>query len=236
MIDFHNHMIPLVDDGAKGFESSIKMAEISIEQGVAIVVATPHYIPGAVTPTKHEIEDRLNTLRNMLKNKGLNLDLVYGHEVRFCNEIEQLLEDGLIATINNTRYLLVEFRRKLTNDDVIHELFVKGYRPIIAHAERCENIVQNPNLILDFIDSGALIQITAGSILGHFGRAAKKAAKALLKMDVVHFAGSDAHNYEGKRTPHLSEAYKKILKLVGKQKAEELFLGNAQKVLSDLDI
>ena len=43
-----------------------------------------------------------------------------------------------------------------------------GITPIIAHPERYRVVIENPNIIKDWIESGCLIQINSGSVLSYW--------------------------------------------------------------------
>ncbi len=42
-IDIHSHILPGIDDGSKSWEQTEKMLQMQREQGVAHVIATPHF-------------------------------------------------------------------------------------------------------------------------------------------------------------------------------------------------
>ena len=132
-IDIHNHILYGIDDGSKSLEESIEILKQHKEMGFKDIVVTPHYIENSnyVTNNK-EKEKLLNTLKNNVK--GINLYL--GNEVFINNNLEKLLKENEISTINNSRYLLIEFpmNQKLkTITDTIYELKIKGIIPVIAH-------------------------------------------------------------------------------------------------------
>ena len=77
---------------------------------------------------------------------------------------------------------------------IIHELLLEGITPIIAHPERNKAIAEKPDRLVELIHQGALSQITAGSLTGHFGRAVQKLSLDLVRANLVHVYGSDAHN------------------------------------------
>ena len=46
MIDLHCHMLPGIDDGVETIEESVEFARVAIQDGVKVIIATPHYKEG----------------------------------------------------------------------------------------------------------------------------------------------------------------------------------------------
>jgi tyrosine-protein phosphatase YwqE len=46
LIDIHSHILPGLDDGARTWEESLQMARMAVEDGIKIMVATPHLYGG----------------------------------------------------------------------------------------------------------------------------------------------------------------------------------------------
>ncbi len=113
----------------------------------------------------------------MAKANNINIDIYKGQEICYFQGMIKALEEGKIDTINNTRYMLMEFPLdKFTRDifDEIYELQIKGIIPIIAHPERYRIFKNNPEKINEFISEGYLFQLNSGSILGSFSKETKK--------------------------------------------------------------
>ena len=117
-------------------------------------------------------------------------------------------------------------------DMVIFKLIENNIIPIIAHPERYKFVQEDPSKVRELIESGCLIQSNIGSILGIYGKKAKKTIKYLLKNDLINFIATDTHR---KNTiyPLLEKGIKKIEKITGKEKAEELTNLNVQKILNN---
>lgn len=94
-------------------------------------------------------------------------------------------------------------------ENVFYELRLLGAIPIIAHPERNLKFMKNINFLLDLLDQGALCQVNAGSIRGMYGKEIKAFAEILVKNNMVHIIGSDAHNNSG-RTPMITDAIANI--------------------------
>ena len=184
MIDIHSHILPGIDDGSKDMEMSIKMLKMAEEKGTKTIVATPHYIRGRYENHYENIFDLHQEVKVAAKNAGLKIEVLLGQEVMLDKYALNLCKEKKIRGINGTSYMLIEFPMdKLPNDaiDLIYELRVIGIKPIIAHPERYEYIMDSLPNINDFISEGCLFQINAGSLQGLFGKKVQKCAKLLVK-------------------------------------------------------
>ena len=109
-----------------------------------------------------------------------------------------------------------------------------GLVPIITHPERNPSIIQDPRLLFDLVECGALVQGTAESLAGGFGPASKACARYLLKKQMFHFLASDGHSADW-RPPSLAAGLKAAAKIIGKEKAEKLVAGNPLRVVRGED-
>ena len=234
MIDMHSHIIYGVDDGSKNKEMTLEMLKLSIGCGVKKIVATPHYMKGRFVVEYVEIKDKVNELRQIIKNEALDIEIYCGQEVYYRENILEYYEEGAIGTINDSRYMLIELpMREFDVNNVIdnlYELTLKGIVPIIAHPERYIPFIKKPSLINDFIKEGYLFQLNAGSIVGDFGKEVKKLALNYLGNGVYYICGSDAHS-DGRRNTHIS---KECLEILSNYKDE--FIKNGQLILDDKEV
>ncbi|WP_088104330.1 tyrosine-protein phosphatase [Halalkalibacter urbisdiaboli] len=197
MIDIHSHILPNLDDGASSLEDALSMAKQAEEQGIYLMVATPHHQNGRYTNQKTDIEQEVKRFNTFLNEQGVNLNVAPGQEVRLYGDIIQDYEQQHILTLNQSSYLLVE----LPSDHVpaytsriLYDLQLAGVQPIIAHPERNREIIQHPDKLYELVKQGALAQLTASSITGRFGKAIKKFSEQLIEHQLVHIIASDTHN------------------------------------------
>jgi protein-tyrosine phosphatase len=106
-----------------------------------------------------------------------------------------------------------------------------GTTPIIAHPERSITEKKQAGKIEGLIRLGALMQINAGSLTGHFGKFPQKMAELLLKRNLAHLVASDAHDSFSRSVAVLPQAFRRVSQLVGKGRAEELFVHNPCRIL-----
>lgn len=208
MIDIHSHIIPGIDDGSKNMEMTLEMLKNAEREGTREIVATPHYLLEYGEAKIEEVKVLVKELNSIITKEGINIKVYSGQEVYFTENILKDYLDGNIGTLNDSRYMLIEFNMNRFEEnifDIIYELQVRGITPIIAHPERYRSIIKNPVEINRFIDEGYLFQLDSGSLTGVFGKEVKKTAEVLLANGIYNFIGSDAHNIKNRNTG-ISEA------------------------------
>jgi len=235
MIDIHSHILPNVDDGAENIEESIAMARIYLDNGINKVIATPHYIEGYENSIKENNVIALEKLKEALDKEGLDLKVYLGNEIYISMDIPSLIKEGKVATLNDSRYVLIEFPMidmPMYTESVIYELLLKGYIPIIAHPERYSSIIEDPNILYELISKGALAQLNLPSLEGKYGEEIKNTAEILLKYNMIHLVGTDAHS-KGRRAPYVKKSLDLLIELVGETVFIEITYLNPLKVISN---
>lgn len=235
MIDIHSHLIPNVDDGAKTPQETIELIKEAEKVGITDIILTPHYIINAYEQNANTLILLKDKLQQIIDKDNINVKLHIGMEVYIINNLIDLLKQNVLLTLANSKYLLIELPMNTHVqylDIIIFKLIENNIIPIIAHPERYKFIQENPDKVEELIESGCLMQSNIGSILCIYGNHAKQTVKYLLKNDLVHFLATDTHR---KNTiyPLLEKATKKIEKIIGKEKTEELIKINPQKILNN---
>ncbi|MTI71999.1 MAG: capsular biosynthesis protein [Firmicutes bacterium] len=238
MYDMHCHILPGVDDGADSFETSIKMIKISKKNGFKGIFATPHYVDNTTYNNTKLIKENFLKLKDKIKKQGIDIDIYIGNEVYVVPNLIKLFEKGFVYTLNNSRYMLIEFPM-LDNpyfiESLIYDLKVKGIVPIIAHPERYKMIISNPNVLFKFIKQGALVQINLPSLKGSYGPIIKDTAKILIEHDMLHFIGTDAHSFN-RRTPNVEKSLDEFKAIVSNDKFKKILYENPKAVINDKEI
>ena len=203
MIDIHSHIIPGIDDGSRNMEMTLEMLRNAEKDGTKEIIATPHYLLESGEATINEIKVLVEKINSIVNKEGIKIKIYSGQEVYFTENIIENYTQGNIGTLNNSRYMLIEFPiQKLDKNifDVLYELQIRDIVLIIAHPERYKPFIEKPSLINDFIDEGYLFQMNAGSLEGKFGEKSKKIANLFLANNIYNFVGSDAHNIKDRNT------------------------------------
>ena len=168
---------------------------------------------------------RFSEFKTQLKNSGVNVEVYLGQEVHCDSQIYELLKQDKVFTINDTKYLLIEFDYFTYTDilDYAYNIKALGYIPVIAHIERYSYL--DADTLIGLYELGALIQINASSVIGDYGKKFQKRVLAAVKSGIVSFVATDTHL---SRQASLLSAYKVISKKFGKEVAEDLFVNNAK--------
>ena len=216
MIDFHSHILHGVDDGAKDEEMTIDMLKLAKKSGTNGIVVTPHFFRGRFEVPYENIKKEVDKLKKLSQENDINIEIYCGQEVYYTDKILESFQYGDIATIENSRYMLIEFNlREFPVDEVINDIYelqLKGIAPIIAHPERYKKFIEAPELINKFIKEGFLFQLNTGSIVGDFGRDVKKTAELFIKHKIYSVIGSDGHRSQV-RTTDMTAGIKTIEKI-----------------------
>lgn len=235
MVDIHSHLIPNVDDGSKSVEETFMLIKEADRAGITDIILTPHYIVNSYEQNANTLILLKDKLQQILDKDKINVKLHIGMEVYITDNLIDLLKQNKLLTLANSKYLLMELPLNTHvqyEDIIIFKLIENNIIPIIAHPERYKFIQENPDKVEELIESGCLMQSNIGSILGIYGNHAKQTFKYLLKKDLIHFLGTDTHRKDT-IYPLLKKATKKIEKIIGKEKTEELIKINTQKILNN---
>ena len=229
MIDIHHHLLPGLDDGPQDMDTSLMMVEMAAADGITHIVCTPH-ANGRYLYDRARNEALLDELRAR-SNSGVTLGLGCDFHMSYDN-IQDALDNRTRYSINGRKYLLVEFADTsipdATNDN-LYELSVADQIPIVTHPERNPVIQRHPEKLAAWVRDGALVQVTASSLTGRFGKTAQAAAEKYLKHNWVHFLATDAHNTES-RPPILSGGYDWVKRHHGVDYADRICIENPRRV------
>ncbi len=238
MIDIHTHILPGVDDGAENLASSVAMARMAQNDGIAVIVATPHRNPWSYCSEPAQAHLLLASVRNACVAAGCNVEILLGGEAYIAPDLADQVRRGVALTLNGSRYLLIEWpidRYPDYSDQVIFELRVMGIVPIIAHAERYRFVQRNVGFLVPLIERGVAVQVTAGSLLGDAGSDVQRVAEKLIVDNLAHVVASDSHSID-RRPPVLQAARKRTGELVGESKARAMVVDVPRTIVDNLPL
>ncbi len=215
MIDFHSHILPKFDDGSSSTKESIDMLNMTKQQGISYMVATPHFYAAETNPESF-IRARNHSYRKLFQDvEGLSLpNIIPGAEVSYfegisdCENLEQL-------KITGTSLIMIEMPMCRWSDRMLAELSAiyekTGLVPLIAHIDRYIKLLHNRKIIDKLSGLPVLIQANASFFIN---KRTSRLALSLLSKNKIHLLGSDCHNSDSRR-PNLGEAYEIIRNKLG---------------------
>jgi protein-tyrosine phosphatase len=194
--ELHSHLIPGIDDGVQTLEQSIEIIIEFAKLGYRKIITTPHIMADFYKNGPHNILPGLETLRSALKEKQIDIAIEAS--------AEYMVDDMLLKKISNSEllpfgknYILFElpFDQEPPNvKDVIFELQLSGYKPVLAHPERYPYYANQPLKYTELRDAGVLLQLNINSIVGYYAPQMIKTVQWLTKEKLIHFVGSDCHH------------------------------------------
>ena len=200
MIDLHAHVLPGLDDGPADVPGAVALARAAVAAGTQVMAATPHIdhrhgvdalaLPGLVAGLAAE-----------LARQSIPLTLRAGGELAPERALDLSVEDLDAIALGDGGCVLLEcpFSESGTLISNLHRhIAARGHRILLAHPERSPTFVGRPERIEELIDRGAFVQVTAASLLGHFGRTVERFSRVLLERGLVHVVASDAHDARGR--------------------------------------
>ncbi|HMK22471.1 MAG TPA: CpsB/CapC family capsule biosynthesis tyrosine phosphatase [Terriglobales bacterium] len=231
MIDIHCHILPEVDDGPQSWEVSMEMCRMAATDGITHIAATPH----CNDRYHYDAEYLAHCVRRLQELIGPAPVLTLGCDFHLSyDNLQKVLADPDQYTIRGSRYLLVElsdFSIPTQIGDCFLRLGDLGVTPVITHPERNAILRPNPQRVVEFVELGCAVQITANALTGFWGQRVERAARWLLEHEAVHVIASDAHDTKH-RVPVLSPARDAVAALCGAKIAEALVEHNPRAILA----
>jgi protein-tyrosine phosphatase len=230
VIDIHSHLLPEVDDGPRSWETAEAMCRMAAGDGIEHMVATPH----ANDRYHYDREYLLQLLETLRQRIGGSPRLSLGCDFHLSYEnLQDALARPQRYTVEGTSYLLVELSNysiPVQLDQFFTLLGDKGLIPIITHPERNPILQQSPQRVLQWIEQGCIVQVTASALTGGWGDRAQQIARWLFERNAVHVVATDAHDVN-RRPPILSEARRKISADYGREIADALVDDNPRAIV-----
>lgn len=240
IIDIHAHLLPGVDDGPHHTQESLEMLRMAADSGVETVVVTPHGNLAGVYENYNEkwLQNAFDYLERKAQEAQIPITILRGMEVFATEDLPELLDKGRVLTLNGSQYVLIEFdfhERLSWCSRILEDVIYAGYTPIVAHPERYFSVWQEPWGVYPWLEMGAHVQLTRGSILGKFGREAKHAADYLLEHNLVACVASDAHGSD-KRIPVMDDVHRYLAANYSQAYADMLLEENPAKICGDIPL
>lgn len=234
MIDFHNHLIPGVDDGAvDGAQARAALLEMA-GQGVSALVATPH-LSGAASLSPELLERELARVDRgwaelvEIAAQAGGVQVHRGAEVMLDTPAPELGDPRV--RLAGTPFVLVEFPFMAVPPNAAGALYglrMRGWLPVVAHPERYDNLRPDLADVEEWVRVGAALQVNAGSLLGRYGDRPRRRAWDLLERGLASYVCSDFHAREG---CSLAAARDQLESAGGREQGRLLLEANAARLL-----
>jgi protein-tyrosine phosphatase len=195
-IDIHSHLLPGIDDGAGNIDDTVSLLQSLCGFGFSQFVTTPHVMAGVWNNTRGGIESTFADTRALLIENQLDMPFKAAAEYLMDDTFLKLLDNEPLLTLKDD-YVLVEMsylNPPLQLFDIIFQLQLKGYKPVLAHPERYIFYHAKQEQYARLKKAGCLFQINLLSLTGYYGKPVFEVAQKLLENGMIDFAGSDVHH------------------------------------------
>lgn len=236
MIDLHCHILPGIDDGAADLSEALAMARALAADGVTAVACTPHILPGLYHNEGPQIRQAIAALQRAVDTASIPLQLLEGADVHMAPNLVAGLRSGRVLSLAGSRYVLIEPPHHVPPvrlEEVFFGLLAAGFVPILTHPERLSWIQTHYGVIRRLAANGVWLQLTAGSLIGDFGRHAIYWGERMLDERIVHILATDSHNTV-RRPPVLGRGREAAGKIVGESEAWHLVVTRPSGVVGNL--
>jgi protein-tyrosine phosphatase len=206
-IDIHSHLLPGIDDGAQTNDDTVTLISGLQDIGFSQFVTTPHIMKNVWDNTKPGIEAKLAETTKMLETAKPNVPLRAAAEYLMDGNFTELFKSEPLLTIKDN-FVLVEMsyiNPPIQLFDILFELQLEGYIPVLAHPERYAFYHGNLNEFKKLKNAGCLLQLNLLSTVGYYGLGVYKTAERLLRHGMIDFTGSDVHHQK-----HLDSFSKRV--------------------------
>ena len=236
-VDNHHHLLYETDDGPSNMEQTIQMIQCAAEQGVSVIAATPHILPGRVPFDLEQHGRKLEAIREYIYKQNLNLEIFSGAEVFYNSITHNFIETRRLPMLGNSWHMLVEFHPHVHYDELRRAALTignLGYSMVLAHAERyrCLRIEGRAAHLQDSFH--VKMQLNSDAVIASFRRFGDRWIRRMLQNGRVDIIASDAHNTDS-RTCRLGECAKLLAEEYGEDNARKLCIDNPLAVLTEKD-
>jgi protein-tyrosine phosphatase len=210
--DMHSHLIPGIDDGSPDLETSLELIRGMAALGYKKLITTPHIMWDMYRNERDTILTKSDVLNTAIRKEGIEIELHAAAEYFLDEHVERLLRNNEPLLTINGKMVLVEFSMALAPmnlKDILFELQMKGYQPIIAHPERYIYLDKNKEFYDELKDTGCMFQLNILAVSGFYGKSVKELANYLIKKGYYDFVGTDLHHdrhLEALENPALADA------------------------------
>jgi len=195
--DMHSHLLPGIDDGSPDMDTSLHLIKGLSKLGYSKLITTPHVMWDMYKNSDDKILSKLELLQTAVQNKGIPVTIHAAAEYFLDEHVEQLLKQNQKLLTISGNMVLVEFslaNPSMSIKEILFEMQMKGYQPVIAHPERYIYLERNKEFYDELKDIGCLFQLNLLALAGHYGKSVLQLANYLLKKEYYDLVGTDLHH------------------------------------------
>jgi protein-tyrosine phosphatase len=195
--DMHSHVLPGIDDGAPDMQTAIGLIKGMASLGYSKLITTPHIMWDMYKNRKELILEKLEMVRAELKAQEIPVELHAAAEYFLDDHVAGLLKNNEPLLPISGNMVLVEFSLAYPSHslkDILFEMQMQGYLPVIAHPERYIYLQENKEFYEELKVIGCLFQMNILSLTGHYGKSVQEMAMYLVKKDYYDLVGTDLHH------------------------------------------
>ncbi len=196
--DLHHHVLWGMDDGPQTPEQMQAQLSMACQNDIALIAATCHASPLTQPFDMKLYQARLAEANACCRQAGWPVQVVQGCEIQFSSRVPDLLTDGALPTLGNSRYVLLEFVPDISSKEMasaVNRLYQAGFWPIIAHAERCRCLLYSPKRAMELREDMNLVyQINCSTLLQPHGFFERRFIRSLVEAHAIDLIATDAHN------------------------------------------
>ncbi len=195
--DMHSHLLPGIDDGSPDLDTSIHLIRGMMNLGYTKLITTPHIMWDMYRNTNEIISEKLELLHGRLKEEGINVEIQAAAEYFLDDYVHGLVKQNQPLLTVKDKMVLVEFSLAYPSHslkDILFDMQMQGYQPIIAHPERYIYLERNKDFYEELKDIGCLFQVNLLSLTGHYGKSVQELSQYLIKKGYYDLAGTDLHH------------------------------------------
>lgn len=195
--DMHSHLLPGIDDGSPDEAVSLTLIRGLQQLGYRQFITTPHIMWDVHKNDPAIISGAKSKLENALQQEELTVPIRAAAEYFLDDHFERLLNDGKPLLTIKDNWVLVEFSfvappRNLK--DILFEMQIKGYKPILAHPERYNYLISQKDVYDELKEAGCYFQLNLLSLTGYYGKIPGELAHYLIKKKYIDLLGTDMHH------------------------------------------
>lgn len=216
-VDMHSHLLPGIDDGSPDAATSVSYIKKMMELGYRKFITTPHAYPDLYPNNPATIQAALAVLQKQLQEEAVDVEVHAAAEYFIDDTFADRLKnkEQLLTLHNNFVLVEISFMQPPPDlNEVLFELIVQGYQPVLAHPERYNFYHSKKEIYHRFKDQGCLLQINLLSLIGYYGKSVQDAAHFLVQEKLVDLVGTDLHHQrhlEAMQHPQMMQELQTVL-------------------------